>query len=67
MICRTFGSGKYGDLIVGGSADEIAKHALATYQQVVVLKLMPMTNATQITDGERALIKRRFESGASTK
>ncbi|MGS0753619.1 urate hydroxylase PuuD [Roseateles sp. GG27B] len=49
------------------SADEISKHAQAMYQQVVVLKVMPMNNATQITDEERALIKRWFESGASTK
>jgi uncharacterized membrane protein len=31
------------------------------YQQAVVLKLMPMNNATQITDDERALIQRWFE------
>ena len=46
------------------SADEIAKHAQAIYQQTSVLKLMPMNNATQITDDERALVKRWFESGA---
>ena len=34
------------------------------YQQAAVLKLMPMNNATQITDAERALIKRWFEAGA---
>jgi uncharacterized membrane protein len=28
---------------------------------------MPMNNATQITDAERALIKQWFESGAKTK
>ena len=42
----------------------IARQALAIYQQVAVLKLMPLNNATQITDDERALIKRWFESGA---
>jgi len=31
---------------------------------VVVLKLMPMNNATQITDAERALIGRWFEAGS---
>ena len=46
------------------SADEIAKHAQAIYQQTSVLKLMPMNNATQITDDERALVMRWFESGA---
>jgi len=30
----------------------------------VVLKLMPMNNATQITGAERALIGRWFEAGA---
>ncbi len=46
------------------TAEELSRHAQAVYQQVVVLKLMPMNNATQITDDERALIKRWFESGA---
>ncbi len=44
----------------------IAKNALALYQQAVVLKAMPMNNATQITDAERALLGRWFESGAPT-
>ena len=42
----------------------LKQHAQAVYQQVVVLKLMPLNNATQITDDERALIKRWFEAGA---
>ncbi len=42
----------------------LKQHAQAVYQQSVVLKLMPMNNATQITDDERALIKRWFEAGA---
>ena len=42
----------------------IKQHAQAVYQQAVVLKLMPMNNATQITDAERALIRRWFETGA---
>ncbi len=42
----------------------IQQHAQAVYQQVVVLKLMPMNNSTQITDAERALIQRWFEAGA---
>jgi uncharacterized membrane protein len=44
----------------------IAKNAQALYQQAVVLKTMPMNNATQITDAERALLGRWFESGAPT-
>jgi uncharacterized membrane protein len=45
--------------------DELSRHAQAVYQQVVVIKVMPMNNATQMTEDERALIKRWFESGAS--
>lgn len=42
----------------------LKQHAQAVYQQTVVLKLMPLNNATQITDAERALVKRWFDSGA---
>ena len=42
----------------------IAQHAQQVYQQAVVLKAMPLNNATQITDAERALIQRWFEAGA---
>ena len=42
----------------------IKQHAQAVFQQASVLKLMPLNNATQITDEERALIKRWFEAGA---
>ncbi|HET7525784.1 MAG TPA: urate hydroxylase PuuD [Burkholderiaceae bacterium] len=42
----------------------IRQHARAIYQQAVVLKLMPLANATRITDDERALIKRWVEAGA---
>jgi uncharacterized membrane protein len=44
----------------------IKQHAQNVYQQVAVLKLMPLNNATQITDDERALIKRWFDTGAPT-
>ena len=44
----------------------IAKNAQALYQQAVVLKVMPMNNATQITDAERALLGRWFSAGAPT-
>ena len=43
----------------------ITRHAQALYQQAVVLKLMPMNNATQMTDGERAVIGRWYEAGAA--
>jgi uncharacterized membrane protein len=42
----------------------VKQHAQQIYQQVAVLKLMPLNNATQITDEERALVKRWFEAGA---
>ena len=43
----------------------LQQHAQAVYQQAVVLKLMPMNNATQITEDERALIRRWFEGTAA--
>jgi uncharacterized membrane protein len=49
------------------SADQIAGHAQQIFQQVVVLKAMPMNNATRITDAERALIGRWFAAGAPTR
>jgi uncharacterized membrane protein len=42
----------------------IRVNAQAVYQQAVVQKLMPLNNATQITDAERDLLRRWFESGA---
>ena len=42
----------------------IKQHAQQVYQQVVVLKVMPLNNATRITDAERAQIGRWFEAGA---
>ena len=39
-------------------------HAQMVYQQAVVTKIMPMNNATGITDAERALIGQWFEGGA---
>jgi uncharacterized membrane protein len=42
----------------------IGQHALAIYQQVAVLKVMPLNNATQITDAERVLIERWYRAGA---
>lgn len=46
------------------SAALLAQYAQAVYQQAVVLRAMPMNNATQITEDERGLIKKWFESGA---
>jgi uncharacterized membrane protein len=44
--------------------DLVAQHAQQIYQQAVVLKAMPLNNATQISDAERALLQRWFETGA---
>ena len=46
------------------SVDGLRQHAQGVYQQVVVTRLMPMNNATQITDAERDLIARWFIAGA---
>jgi uncharacterized membrane protein len=46
--------------------DLLKQHALAVYQQAAVLKLMPMNNATQITEAERDLIRRWYQAGAPT-
>ena len=42
----------------------LQQHARQVYQQTVVLRLMPFNNATQMTEEERGLLKRWFESGA---
>ncbi|MBI5255477.1 MAG: urate hydroxylase PuuD [Burkholderiales bacterium] len=44
----------------------IQQHAQAIHQQATVLRLMPLNNATQITESERALLRRWFEAGAPT-
>jgi uncharacterized membrane protein len=44
----------------------VRQHAPAIYQQVVVTKIMPMNNATGMTEAERLLVKQWFESGAPT-
>ena len=43
------------------SEESLQQHALAIYQQVVVTKIMPLNNATGITDAERALFAKWFE------
>jgi uncharacterized membrane protein len=42
----------------------VKQHAQQIYQMVVVARLMPMNNATGITEAERALIGRWFQAGA---
>ncbi|WP_374433182.1 urate hydroxylase PuuD [Inhella sp.] len=42
----------------------LAQHAQAIHQQVVLARTMPLNNATQITDAERALLGRWVAAGA---
>jgi uncharacterized membrane protein len=42
----------------------LKQHAQAVYQQAVVTRLMPMNNATGITEAERGLIAQWFQGGA---
>ena len=44
--------------------DQILAHAPQLYQQAVVLKAMPLNNATRITDAERGVLKQWYEAGA---
>ena len=43
--------------------ESVKTHAQGIYQQVAVTRQMPLNNATQITEEERALIKRWYEAG----
>jgi uncharacterized membrane protein len=47
------------------SPDQVAQAAQRIYQQVVVNKIMPFGNATQMTEDERALVARWFEGQGS--
>ncbi|MDO9235091.1 MAG: urate hydroxylase PuuD [Aquabacterium sp.] len=49
--------------VVLTSPEMIQTHAQQIYQQVVVLKAMPMNNATGITEDERVMIRRWFDLG----
>ena len=46
------------------SPDMLKLHAQNIYQQTVVGRVMPMNNATGMTEHERQLVKRWFEAGA---
>lgn len=46
------------------SKQHVKAYAPYIYQQTVVRKLMPLNNATGITEAERTLIKVWFEAGA---
>jgi uncharacterized membrane protein len=46
------------------SPEALKLHAQTVYQQVVVTRLMPMNNATGITEEERAMVAQWFKGGA---
>jgi len=46
------------------STEDLKRHALSVYQQVVVQKLMPINNVTKMTDEERAVVAAWFKAGA---
>jgi uncharacterized membrane protein len=46
------------------SVDNVKVHAQNMYQQVVMTKIMPMNNATGISEAERMIFKQWFETGA---
>jgi uncharacterized membrane protein len=49
------------------SPEDVKRNAQAIFHQVTVTRLMPMNNSTQITEDERALIGRWFETGAAVR
>ena len=53
--------------VVLTSDSGIIQNAQRIYQQVVVTRIMPLGNATQITDEERAVIAAWVGSGALAK
>jgi uncharacterized membrane protein len=46
------------------SPEAIAQHATQIYQMAVVSRIMPMNNATGMTEDERALLGRWYREGA---
>ncbi|NMM10763.1 MAG: urate hydroxylase PuuD [Polaromonas sp.] len=48
------------------SPEQLKQHAQGVYLQAVVTKVMPMNNATGITEAERQLLRQWFETGAKT-
>jgi len=50
--------------VVLDTPESIRRHAQAVYQQAALLKQMPLNNATQMTEEERALLRRWYEAGA---
>jgi len=53
--------------VILSTPEDVAKNAPMMVQQAVVQKTMPLNNATQITDAERALLARWFKEGATVR
>ncbi len=53
--------------VVLTAPDGIVKNAQRIYQQVIVTRMMPLGNLTQMTDQERAVVAAWVADGASTK
>jgi uncharacterized membrane protein len=49
------------------TSELLVRHAQAVYQQAVLQELMPLNNATQMTEDERGVVRRWVEAGASTR
>ena len=63
--CQTCHNAAYSNKgVVLDTPELILKHAQEIDQQAVVLKAMPLNNATGITDDERALLGRWYDAGA---
>jgi uncharacterized membrane protein len=65
VMCHNAGLANKG--VALDAPDAVARHAQRIYQQVVVLKAMPMNNATQMTPDEREVVRRWFEGGTTGK
>ena len=50
--------------VILSSAEGVVQNAQRIYQQVIVTRVMPLGNATQITDEERAVIAAWVSAGA---
>jgi len=48
------------------SQQKLVQHAERVYQSVVVTRIMPMANLTQMTDAERQLVAQWFEAQKRT-
>lgn len=53
--------------VVLNTADAIHQNAQRIFQQVIATRIMPLANATQMTDYERAVIAAWIADGAKTK